>query len=231
MNNPGDIFKRIMNSRLAWDVFQGRIYNRLIWNAAGTIIEDVIDRTKPPRPDARVLDVGSGPGFAAIRAARKYPAATIIGVDYSLVQVLAARRNLKKNPAPNCSFRLGNAMDLPFEDNTFDMVISIASIKHWQDSVRGLREISRVLKPGCEAHIGEADRECSPRDLDRFISDFTAPWWVNKRIVGWYLRSTVFGRSYNCAEAERMAAQAGFATVKVEKIHGAPAFRMTLTNA
>ena len=230
MDNRGDIFKRILDSRLSWDVFQGRIYNRLIWNAAGPIIEDVIDRTKPPRPDARVLDVGSGPGLATIRAARKYPSATIIGVDYSPEQVRAARRNLRKNPVPNCSFILGNAMELPFEDNSFDMVISIASIKHWPDGVRGLREISRVLKPGSEAHIGEADRECNSLDLDRFISNFAAPWWVNKRLVGWYLRSTVFGKSYNCAEAERMAVEAGFAAVKVEKIPGAPAFRMTLIN-
>jgi len=229
MDRRPDIFKRIMDSKIAWDVFQGRIYNRLIWNAAGKIVEDVIDRSPPPVEEAAVLDVGSGPGLATIYVAKKYPAAEITGVDYSREQVRAAKRNLRRSGVKNCSFRAGDAMDLPFEDDSFDMVFSIASLKHWPDGTRGLAEIERVLKPGCAAHVGEADRECDPEELDRFIRDFTAPWWVNREIVGWYLRNTVFGDSYSPAEAEEMARRAGFAEIEVEKTPGAPAFRMTLT--
>jgi len=227
----GNIFKQFLDSRAAWGYIQGPVYNRVIWDAAGETIREMVDRTPFAKPDSKALDVGSGPGYATVYAARKHSAATIIGVDYSPEQVKWACRILARDPLPNCSFEIGDAMNLRFDDNTFDLVISIASIKHWPDPVRGLREISRVLKPGCAAHIGEADRDCGPRDFDIFASAFTNRWWVNKPLVRWFLKSTVFGQSYSCAEAERMAREAGFADVLAEKIPDRPFFRMVLTKS
>lgn len=223
-----DIFKQIMDSRIAWDVFQGKIYNRVIWNTAGSIVRNIIDSIELPCPNPVALDIGSGPGFATIYAAEKFPSAVITGLDYSGEQIKYANRQLKKSHVSNCSFKLGDAMELPFDDNTFDLIFSIASIKHWPDGVRGLREVRRVLKPGCTAYIGEADREHNPADLDNFINSFTSPWWVNKYIVGWYLRHTVFGQSYTRREAEEMAEKAGFTKIETSTVTGTPAFKMVL---
>lgn len=229
MKKQGDVFKSIMDSRVAWDVFQGHIYNRVIWNTAGHIVRGIIDAVPPPAGDSpAALDVGSGPGYATIYAAEKFPHAEIIGLDYSGEQIKFANRQLRKSRARNCSFKRGDAMELPFEDESFDMVFSIASIKHWPDGARGLREIRRVLKPGCVAHVGEADRECDFGDLENFIGSFTSAWWVNKRLVGWYLRHTVFGQSYTKAEARAMAEEAGFEQIEVDSVPGAPVFKMTL---
>ena len=105
--DTGNPFKKMLDSRAAWDLFQGAVYNRLIWNAAGDVIEEMIDRTPPPRADAHALDVGSGPGYATRLVAEKHPAATVTGVDYSPAQVRWARRQLRRRPVPNCSFRVG----------------------------------------------------------------------------------------------------------------------------
>jgi ubiquinone/menaquinone biosynthesis C-methylase UbiE len=225
-----NIFKIFLDSQLSWSFIQGPVYNRLIWNAAGDTIEEMLDRTPAPKAGAKVLDIGSGPGYATALAARKHPDAVFIGVDYSEPQVNWAKKHLAKSGAANCSFQVGDAMDLPFEDNSFDQVMSIASIKHWPDAVRGLKEISRVLKPGCSAHIGEADRECDPKAFDRFARAFTSSWWVNKSLVRWFLKTTVFGQSYSCAEVEEMARKAGFAEILVEKIADRPFLRAFLTN-
>lgn len=225
-----NIFKKFLDSQAAWEYIQGPVYNRVIWDAAGETIREIIDNTPLEKPDTKALDVGSGPGYATIYAAQKYPGASIIGVDYSPAQVKWARRALAKKPLANCSFEAGNAMDLPFDDNTFDIVISIASIKHWPDPVRGLREIARVLKPGCKAYVGEADRGCDPRDLDAFARAFTKKLWVNKTFVRWFLKSTVFGKSYTGDEAAEFAREAGFQNVTAEKISNRPFFRMILAN-
>lgn len=224
-----NIFKKFLDSRAAWEYIQGPVYNRVIWDAAGETVREIIDNTPLPKPDAKALDVGSGPGYATIYAAGKYPGASITGVDYSPAQVKWARRMLARRPHPNCSFQVGDAMALPFDDDTFDIVISIASIKHWPDPALGLREIARVLKPGCKAYIGEADRACDPRDFDTFARAFTQKWWVNKTLVRWFLKSTVFGQSYTAEQAAQFAREAGFQNITAEKIPNRPFFRMVLT--
>ena len=226
-----NIFKKFLDSRSAWEYIQGPVYNRVIWDAAGDTIREIIDNTPLEKPNTKGLDVGSGPGYATIYAAQKYPGVSVIGVDYSPAQVKWARRALAKTPLPNCSFQVGDAMDLPFDDNTFDVVVSIASIKHWPDPVRGLREIARVLKPGCKAYIGEADRGCDPGDLDAFARAFTKKWWVNKTFVRWFLKSTVFGKSYTIEQAAAFAREAGFQNVTAEKIPNRPFFRMILSKS
>ena len=220
--------KQILDSRWAWDAFQGAVYNRVIWDAVGDVVRQIIETTPPPREDARVLDVGAGPGFATRLVAEKYPAARVTGIDYSPVQVSFAKKELRKHPATNCDFREGDAMDLPFANAEFDFVFSIASIKHWPDATRGLMEIHRVLKPGATALVGEADPDCEPRHLDSFVKKFTAPWWVNKPVTGWYVRNVVFRESMSMADAEHAARQAGFENVTVEKTGGYPFWRMEL---
>ena len=229
MNKKRDFFKHFLDSKQAWEHIQGPVYNRVIWDAAGQTITEMIDRTAPPAPGTQALDVGSGPGYATMYAARKFPESAIVGVDYSPAQVEWARRELEKDPLPNCRFEQGNAMDLHFDDGTFDMVLSIASIKHWPDPVQGLREIHRVLRPGGVAHVGEAARDCDSHDFDVFARAFTKQWWVNRSFVRWFLRTTVFGQSLTGQEAARMARDAGFSDVEVENLPGKPFFRIILT--
>jgi SAM-dependent methyltransferase len=64
-------------------------------------------------------------------------------------------------------------MNLPFQEASFDIVISVASIKHWLDGRRGLQEIRRVLIPNGSAFIAEADRDATDREIYRFASKFT----------------------------------------------------------
>jgi ubiquinone/menaquinone biosynthesis C-methylase UbiE len=220
------LLKRFCDSRWAWDLVQGPIYNRLIYGAASELYERLAREIQPPE-NARVLDVGSGPGFWSVEIARRHPTVSVIGIDYSSTQVRTANRLRAQNQIGNCAFLQGNAMALPFDDASFDVVVSAASLKHWPDGKRGLEEIRRVLVPDGLAFVGEADRDGPDEEILRFAKKFTA-WYVWDPFMRWYTRRVVFGQSYTKDEAQSMATAAGFSDVSVEKAVDWPFFLMKL---
>ncbi|MBU4490606.1 MAG: class I SAM-dependent methyltransferase [Actinobacteria bacterium] len=221
------IFKRFSDSRFAWDVIQGPVYNRLIGGATLELYDRFVDSVSPPE-GSRLLDIGCGPGHICLMLAEKHHTVSIVGVDYSPTQVRAANRLREKRGITNCEFVRGDAMGLPFEDASFDTVISFASIKHWPDEGQGLEEVRRVLVPGGSALIEEADSAADYEDLQRFYRRFNA-WWVYGRLMDLYLNSVVFGRSISMEEAESLARASGFADVSVERVEGWPMFLLRLT--
>ena len=97
----------------------------------------------------RVLDVGTGTGMLAIEFAKGIPTVEVVGLDLSDVALELARDNAQKSRASSrVSFERGDAEDMPFEDDTFDLVISGNTLHLLKNPVRMLNEIQRVLKPG-----------------------------------------------------------------------------------
>ena len=99
-------------------------------------------------PDARVLEVGSGPGHLSIRLAR-HAAFEVTGLDLDPAMINQARANaahdLPGGRAP--TFVVGDVAELPFRDDSFDLVVSTFSMHHWSDPTAGLNEIARVVQP------------------------------------------------------------------------------------
>jgi ubiquinone/menaquinone biosynthesis C-methylase UbiE len=220
------LLKRFCDSRWAWDRIQGPIYNRLIYGAASELHERLASEIQPPEK-ARVLDVGSGPGFWTVGLAREHPTVSVVGIDYSLTQVRAADRLRARSNVQNCGFMQANAMALPFADTSFDIVISAASLKHWPNGKRGFEEIWRVLVPDGIAFVGEADRDGPDEEIFRFAKKFTA-WYVWDPFMRWYTRRVVFGQSYTKEKAASTATAAGFGNISIEKPDGWPFFLMKL---
>lgn len=92
-------------------------------------------------PGKRLLDVASGPGYAAGAAAER--GAEVIGVDFSPEQVVAARRHY-----PQASFQEGDAEALDFGDESFDAVTSNFGILHFPEPEHAIAEAHRVLLGG-----------------------------------------------------------------------------------
>jgi SAM-dependent methyltransferase len=87
-------------------------------------------------PQARVLEVGSGPGRLAATIAKTAPGVQVTGVDITpeMVQrasVLAARSGV----ADRVAFTVGDVAALPFGDASFEVVVSTLSAHHWPDPV------------------------------------------------------------------------------------------------
>ena len=220
------LLKRFLDSRWAWNIIQGPLYNRLIFKAASELYQHFIGEIQPPK-NARILDIGSGPGFVTLALAQGNPTVSVIGIDYSLTQVQAANRLRIRNQTRNCVFKQGDSIALPFKDASFDIVISLASITHWSDAKKGLQEIWRVLIPNGFAFIGEKDRDATDEEIHQFAGKFTA-WYVWDRFMRWYLHRIAFGQSLSRKETESIARAAGFGHVFVEKVLGLPYFFMKL---
>lgn len=94
----------------------------------------------------RVLDIGTGGGHAAFRAAAS--AREVVAYDVSPEMLAAVMQEAARRGIANLVAEQGAAEALPFPDAHFDTVISRFSAHHWGDFAQGLREARRVLKPG-----------------------------------------------------------------------------------
>lgn len=107
-----------------------------------TLVEQVV---KLGIQSGRLLDVGCGPGNIALKIARRLPQFKVVGVDYSLRMVCAARGGVEL--AGRAMFLSGNANCLPFADKSFDVVLSNSVLHHLSHPLAMLDEMGRVAKP------------------------------------------------------------------------------------
>ena len=98
--------------------------------------------------DARILELGCGPGDLWRENAERIPAGwNITLTDFSEGMVTAAQRNLIETGCA-FTFKQADAQDLPFEAGAFDAVIANHMLYHVPDRPRAFTEIRRALKPG-----------------------------------------------------------------------------------
>jgi SAM-dependent methyltransferase len=101
--------------------------------------------------DARdtVLDVGCGGGRTVSKLATAARDGKVYGIDYAEASVAAAERTNRQLIAlGRVEIRHASVSDLPFGDNTFDLVTAVETHFWWPDLGAGMREVFRVLKPG-----------------------------------------------------------------------------------
>jgi SAM-dependent methyltransferase len=99
-------------------------------------------------PGARVLEVGCGPGHLSVRLVRDH-GLDVTGLDLDPKMVAHAQANAERSlGAPERPrFVVGDVASLPFDDGSFDVVVSTFSMHHWSDATAGLDEIARVVRP------------------------------------------------------------------------------------
>tara|TARA_B100000886_G_scaffold310396_1_gene245134 strand:+ start:171 stop:827 length:657 start_codon:yes stop_codon:yes gene_type:complete len=118
--------------------YGGYYYHPKFWK---DVVEDFINFYKI-NEKSKILDIGSGKGFMIYEFLKKIPNIYIRGLDISEYAILNSKEEVKNLQI------LGNAKELPFEDNFFDLAISIVTLHNLNrnDCGLALKEISRVSK-------------------------------------------------------------------------------------
>jgi len=103
------------------------------------------------KPGGSALDVACGSGKLTILLSRiAGPNGRVVGLDFSTKMLEVARHEF-----PTIEFREGDALNLPFDDATFDATTIAFGLRNLADPVRGLSEMLRVVKPGGRAVVLE----------------------------------------------------------------------------
>jgi SAM-dependent methyltransferase len=156
----------VARAPITWPLLRG--WSRRFWNEAAPGWSDRVDRSGPqylaplaagllkvkPEPE-RALDIGTGLGDAALLVAREFPHARVRGVDLSEEMVRRAQARIGLDPEGRVAFKVADAADLPFEDESFDLVTQLNVPAFFS-------EIARVLRPGGFALIAASWGERTP---------------------------------------------------------------------
>ena len=107
-----------------------------------------VDLIAPAR-DARVLEIGCGPGLALAALCDRVTVGRVVGLDHSpLMLAQAAKRNARAIEAGRLHLHLGGLDALAELSGNFDVVYSINVALFWRDRSAALRAIRAVLRPG-----------------------------------------------------------------------------------
>jgi demethylmenaquinone methyltransferase / 2-methoxy-6-polyprenyl-1,4-benzoquinol methylase len=102
-----------------------------------------------PVPEGKYLDVGCGTGDIALEILGRAPASKVIGIDPSQGMLVRGQNKVSSaGLAESISLIPGDVLDLEFEDNSFDGVITAFCIRNVTNRKLALREMSRVIRSG-----------------------------------------------------------------------------------
>lgn len=114
-------------------------------HAQGTSLQRLIDLTNP-QPAWHALDVSTGAGHTALAFAPHV--AEVIACDLTPQMLDAARKLANERGITNIDLKPADAHQLPFNENTFDLVTNRIALHHYTDARKAIEEMARVCKPG-----------------------------------------------------------------------------------
>lgn len=146
------------------------IMNDLMSMGIHRIWKDAMMDWLAPRPGQRLLDVAGGTGDVAFRFLKRAPGATATVCDMTESMLIEGQKRAEaEDMAERLSWVVGDAMNLPFEDNTFDVYTISFGIRNVTRIPDALREAYRVLRPGGRIMVLEFSQ--IPNDMLQAVYD------------------------------------------------------------
>jgi SAM-dependent methyltransferase len=150
----------IARAPITWPLLRG--WSHRFWERAAPTWGDRVNRSGPdylgplaagllhvrPEPE-RALDIGTGLGDGALLIAREFPHARVRGIDLSEEMVRRAQGRIGLDPEGRVAFKVADAANLPFQEDSFDLVAQLNMPPFFA-------EIARVLRPGGFALIASS---------------------------------------------------------------------------
>lgn len=117
----------------------------------------------------KCLDIGTGHGYVGIELAKRTELEMYF-IDINPEMLEIAKKNVEKAEINNkVQFLNEDVCNLSFEDESVDFIVSRGSLWFWENQVKGLQEINRVLKKGCVAFVGGGLGRYTPDNIRKEI--------------------------------------------------------------
>ena len=124
-----------------------------------------------PAPE-RALEVGTGTGEGALLLTREFPQASVRGVDLSEEMIRGAKEKVGLDPEGRIAFRVADAANLPYEDESFDLITHL-------NMPPFIAEVERVLRPGGQVIVASSWGSATPFYTPKAVLD----WAFAKRAI------------------------------------------------
>lgn len=140
------------------------------------------------RKSLRCLDLGGSAGYTAKEMSHHFGRVYVIDIDKN-----ALNYGIQHNSSPRIKYLYGDALNIPFKDDWFDIVVCNHVYEHVKDSGILINEIKRILKTGGICYFGAANKFwlIEPHHHLPFLS------WLPKKIANIYIK-TAQGRDQYC---------------------------------
>lgn len=129
----------------------GKLIDGVVWGLSKELAAKWVNDALAPIPEGfcgSLLEVPVGTGVLTMPIYRSMPEARITCLDYSAQMMQSARRRFSALGGSNVTFVQGDVGALPFDDKSFDIVLSLNGFHAFPDKEVAYRETFRVLKPG-----------------------------------------------------------------------------------
>ncbi len=179
-------------------------------------------------PDgAKVLEVAPGPGFLAVEMARS-GRLRVTGLDISHTFVQIACDHARE-AGVTVDFRQGDVARMPFEDESFELLVCQAAFKNFTLPHTALAEMHRVLRAGGTAVIHDMSHDASHSDIEEEVRGMQLG-----RLASFTTKATLEAlrnRAYSAAQLERLAAESPFRSCEIKRAGIGLEVRLKKSNA
>jgi ubiquinone/menaquinone biosynthesis C-methylase UbiE len=159
---------------------------------------------------ARVLEVAPGPGYLAVEIARLGFQVTGLDISHTFVQIGTDNAS---QAGVTVDFRQGDAAVMPFEADSFDLIVCQAAFKNFAYPASALDEVHRVLRRGGTAVIQDMSSEASHEDINLEVQKMRLGWWGTFSTTA--TLEMLKRRAYSPARFKQLAAESSFRTCEI----------------
>lgn len=151
------------------------------------VIKDFLKQRDQSLNNKACLDIGGSTGFVAKELSPFVRKVTVIDIDGDALSF-----GEKQHPAQNISYKVADAMRLPFKNNSFDIVVCNQVYEHVPDYFKLVKEIRRVLTDDGLCYFGAVNKFVliEPHYNLPFLS------WLPKKLANLYLKLTIGKKGY-----------------------------------
>lgn len=122
------------------------------------------------KPGIKILDLGCGSGYLTFPIAKRNENAYVVGLDIVTDTLERNTEKAQEMDIKNLEFISYDGINFPFEDNSFDLVVTRYALHHFPEIRKSIYEVARVLK--CDGLFFVSDPKPNDCDITRFVDDY-----------------------------------------------------------